>query len=78
MAVNNGIVAPGTWNGAIPFGNPDDFKRNIEERGYYIYSLPISQQSQTDREARKAPVVQIALKFAGAIHSSEVIVNIER
>lgn len=76
--VRNGFLAPGTWNGAIPFGDPEDFARAIEETGYYIYSIPISQQSQTDREARKAPVVQIAVKCSGAFHSSEIIINVQR
>lgn len=78
QAIRNGVVAAGTWNTVVPFGDPEDFKRNIEEKGYYIYSIPISQQSQADREARKAPVVQIALKFSGALHFSDVIVTIER
>lgn len=77
-AINNGTVAPGTWNSPIPFGDPEDFKRNIEEKGYYIYSIPVSQQSQPDREARKAPLVQIALKRSGAFHFSDVIINVER
>ena len=77
-SVNNGMTAPGTWNTAIPFGDPEDFKKNIEEYGYYVYSLPISQQTQAEREARKAPVCQIAIKMSGAFHSSDVIVNVER
>lgn len=76
--VRNGSFAPGTWNNAIPFGDPDDFARNIEESGIYIYSIPISQQSQTDREAREAPLIQIAVKGSGAIHFSDVQVTIER
>lgn len=76
--INNGVVAPGTWNSPATFGDPEDFVRNIAERGYYIYSLPISQQSQPDREARKAPVCQIALKFSGAIHFGELIITVER
>lgn len=76
--ITNGSVAPGTWNSAIPFGEPEDFKRNIEEFGYYIYSMPIAQQSQTDREARKAPGIRAALKTSGAIHFSEILINIER
>lgn len=78
QAIRNGVVAAGTWNTAVPFGEPEDFKRNIEEKGYYIYSIPVALQSQTDREARKAPVVQIALKFSGALHFSDVIVTVER
>lgn len=77
-AIRNNTIGAGTWNTAIPFGNPDDFRRNIEEKGYYIYSIPIAQQSQSEREARKAPVCQIALKRSGAFHHSDVIINIER
>ena len=78
QAVTNGSVAPGVWNGSVPFGEPESFKRNIEESGYYVYSMPIALQSQADREARRAPVVQIAVKCASAIHFSEIIINIER
>ena len=78
QAIRNGMIAPGTWNDSVPFGNPDDFLRNIEEKGYYIYSLPIAQQQQAEREQRIAPVVQIAVKLAGAFHSSNVIVNVQR
>ena len=79
QGVANGFIGEGVGWGddvPIPFGNPEDFRRNILEKGYYIYSLPISQQSSADREERKAPVIQIAVKCAGAIHSSNVIVNI--
>lgn len=74
--IRNGYLAPGTWNSADRFGDVEAMLRNIEEVGYYIYSLPVNQQAQTEREARKAPVVQIAVKEAGAIHSSNVIVYI--
>jgi hypothetical protein len=78
QAVRNGLIAPGAWNDSIPFGNPEDFIRNIAEKGYYIYSLPIAQQQQAEREQRIAPIVQIAVKLAGAFHSSNVIVNVQR
>lgn len=78
QGIRNGSFAPGEWNGSIPFGNPDDFIRNIRETGYYIYSLPIAQQSQAEREDRIAPLIQIALKRSGAIHSSDVLVTIAR
>lgn len=77
--VNNAYIGTGLeWNSSETFGNPEDLKRNITDKGYFIYSLPIAQQPQPDREARKAPLVQIAIKEAGAIHSSTVIVVIER
>lgn len=78
QARRNGTVAGGAWNGAVPFGDPETFKRNIEETGYYIYSIPVALQNQTEREARKAPVVQIALKRSGAFHFSQVIINVQR
>lgn len=78
QGIKNGVIGAGAWNSAIPFGDPEDFARNIAEKGYYIYSIPVAQQNQTEREARIAPVVQIAIKFSGAIHHSDVIITIER
>lgn len=75
--VNNGSFAPGAWNSPTTFGNPEDHIRNIAEVGYYVYSVPIAQQSQADRSARIAPLVQIAGKSSGAIHKSDVTVFIE-
>lgn len=76
QGVTNQYLAPGSWNSSTTFGNQQDFLQNIAQRGYYIFSIPIATQSQTDRAARKAPLIQIAAKEAGAIQSSTVIVNI--
>lgn len=78
QAVANGFVAPGSWTSPDTFGNPEDFKRNIQDFGYYIYSSPVATQSPADRELRKAPPIQIAVKYAGAIHSSDVIVYVNQ
>ena len=74
QAIGNGFIAPGTWNSAELFGSPVDLKRNILNVGYYLYSAPVNQQTQADRVARKAPLVQIAIKYAGALQSSNVLV----
>lgn len=76
QAVTNQYSAPGAWNSSTTFGNQIDFIQNIEQRGYYIYSQPVNKQLQTAREARQAPIIQIALKEAGAIHTSTVIVYV--
>jgi hypothetical protein len=76
QAVANQYCAPGQWNSATTFGNQTDFIANIAQKGYYIYSAPVSQQSQANRAARVAPLVQIALKEAGAIHSSSVVIYV--
>lgn len=79
QGVRNGVIGAGLeWNNSIPFGDPETFKENIRKNGFYVYSLPIAQQNQAEREQRIAPVVQIAVKFAGAIHSSDVIVTIQK
>lgn len=75
-AVNNGFIAPGKWTSPDTFGDPVTFKNNIANLGYYVYSNPVAEQSQADREDRKAPLCQIAVKAAGAIHSTNIIVNI--
>ncbi len=77
FVVNGAIAAGLQWNSGTTFGDPQDFQRNITDFGYYIYSQPIANQSQTLRNQRKAPLIQIACKLAGAIHSSDVIVNVE-
>lgn len=78
QAVRNGGIGRGLqWNSGDTFGNLEDFHRNIKDYGYYAYYLPIAQQSQADRAARKAPLIQIAIKRAGAIHKSDVSVIIE-
>lgn len=76
QAVTNQYAAPGTWTSPTTFGIQADLFANISQFGYYIYSQPIGLQLQVDRAARVAPIVQIALKEAGAIHSSTVIVNV--
>lgn len=76
QAVSNQYSAPGSWTSAISFGNQEDLISNVAQFGYYIYSSPIATQLQVDREDRKAPLVQIALKEAGALHSSNVVVNV--
>jgi len=77
QGISNGYLASGlAWTSPTTFGNPDDLRRNIIDTGYYIYSQPIVQQSVALRTARKAPLCQIAVKESGAIHHSDVIVQV--
>lgn len=74
-AVNNGYLAPGVWNsagfGALKQGE-------TLAKGYYVYAPAIATQSQADREARKAVPFQVAAKEAGAIHTVDVLVTVNR
>lgn len=76
--VGNQYIAPGSWTAPEFFGNQQDLIDNIAQRGYYIYSAPISQQLQAAREAREAPLIQIAIKEAGAIHTGNILITVNR
>jgi hypothetical protein len=75
QAVTNGLVAPGQWN-APGFGNIYD--GYYLSTGFYVYSIPIDDQSQTDREQRIAPLIQVAVKLAGAVHFASVLLSVNR
>lgn len=73
--VRAAVFAPGTWSSPDTFGDLDTFNRSIQERGFYFLAGRLSDQPQSDRQARKSPVIQGAVKNAGAIHSADVIIN---
>ncbi|WP_213900881.1 DUF3383 family protein [Raoultella planticola] len=75
QAVNNGLVAPGVWNGG-PIGQIQS--GDTLTKGYYVYADAVANQAQSDREARKSPVIQAAIKLAGAIHYGDVQINVVR
>lgn len=75
QAVNNGLVAPGVWNGG-PIGQIES--GDTLTKGYYVYADSVDNQAQSDREARKSPVIQAAIKLAGAIHYGDVQINVVR
>ena len=78
LFVRAGVIAAGTWNSTYDFGNPEVFRRNIATTGFYVYAKPMSEQSQSEREQRKAPAIQVAFKMAGAIHTADIAIVFER
>lgn len=74
-AVTNGLVAPGVWN-ADGFGQLS--RGDTLTNGFYVFCPPISTQSQASRETRVSVPIQIAAKLAGAIHSVDVTINVNR
>lgn len=75
QAVNNGLIAPGVWNGG-PIGQIES--GDTLTKGYYVHADAVANQAQPDREARKSPVIQAAIKLAGAIHYGDVQINVVR
>ncbi|MCC8364917.1 DUF3383 domain-containing protein [Xenorhabdus sp. PB61.4] len=75
QGVTNGLIAPGIWGGDS-FGALN--RGEMLTKGYYTYAQPIVEQVQAEREKRKAPVIQCAIKLAGAVHFADVIINVNR
>lgn len=74
-AVANGLVAPGTWN-ADGFGQLE--RGDTLPKGFYVFAGRIDDQPQSEREQRKAPPIQVAVKLAGAVHSTDVAIDVNR
>lgn len=74
-AVNNGLLAAGVWNG-MDLGEvrSGDFL----SKGFYVFAQAVADQNQSDREARKAPPIQVIAKGAGAVHFADITVTFER
>lgn len=75
QGVVNGWIAPGQWNGP-PLGQIAT--GDVLDKGYYIYAPLVSTQSQADREARKSVPISVLVKLAGAVHSTDIAVLVER
>ena len=70
-----GFIDSGVWKASSILNlNYGDTLPN----GYLIQSEPIDEQSQADRDARKAPPIYVSLKLAGAIHHVTVHVDVNR
>lgn len=74
-AVANGLLAPGVWQ-AAGFGGLT--QGDFLPKGYYVYAPPIATQNLSDRAARKSVTIQVAAKLAGAIHTINAIINVNR
>lgn len=74
QASRNGFIAGGKWNLPLTFGNQELMLDNILNYGYYIYFNSILEQTQDERDKRIAPLCQIAIKLAGAINKSNVLI----
>jgi hypothetical protein len=75
QGVVNGLIAPGQWNapgfGQLAYGQQLPL-------GFYVWAPLVESQPQAIREQRIAPTIQAAIKLAGAIHFSDVIINVNR
>lgn len=73
--VRSEVFAAGTWTGDDYFGERAVFDRNIEQNGYYWLAGRLEDQPISERQARKSPLIQGAVKNAGAIHGGDILIN---
>lgn len=71
--VDNGLIAPGVWNGP-PIGNLQTGQ--YLSKGFYLYVPAVATQDQADRDQRIAVPMQAAIKLAGAVHSASVVISV--
>jgi hypothetical protein len=75
QGVINGLMAPGRWNapgfGTLSYGD-------YMGKGWYTWANSVDDQPQAEREARIAPLIQVAIKLAGAVHHADVLINVNR
>jgi hypothetical protein len=76
QGVTNGLIYKnGIWTaagfGALNTGDP-------LPTGFYVYAPPVAVQAASDRAARKSPLLQIAVKLAGAVHTVNVLIDVTR
>lgn len=75
QAVMWGFIAPGVWNGS----NVLNLKTgDTLPAGYLTQAQALKDQSQADREARKAPPIYCCIKEAGAVHSVVIGLYVNR
>lgn len=75
QGVLNGLLAPGTWN-SQGFGSLNT--GDLLAKGFYVFAPPIASQNAQDRAARKSVPIQVAAKLAGAVHTVDITINVNR
>ena len=73
--VTSGVFGAGEWTSTDYFGDRDSFMESIRTKGYYVLSQPLKDQTPAERQNREAPVLQVAVKNQGAVHSIDCIIN---
>lgn len=73
--VTNGLLAEGVWT-SQGFGQLK--QGGLVAGGFYVYAPPIASQATADRAARKSVAFQVAAKLAGAIHTADISILVNR
>lgn len=74
--IRNGVFAPGAWTRSDFFGDRQQFVDAIAQKGYYVLIGDLADQTTAERQSRVSPVIQIAVKNAGAVHEEDIIISV--
>lgn len=72
--VRAGVYAPGTWTLPDFFGDQEQFLSAVAAKGYYVLAGELADQPTSERQERISPVIQVAVKDAGAVHKCNIII----
>lgn len=73
--VRNGGAAPGVWR-IDGFGSLQ--RGDFLEDGYYAWADSVANLTDTEVDQRSAPTMYLAIKRAGAVHRSDIIIGFSR
>lgn len=76
--VRANVFNPGVWTLSDFFGDRQQLIDSVAEKGYYVLAGDLADQSTADRQARKSPVIQAALKNSGAVHKEDILINFNK
>jgi hypothetical protein len=73
--LSNGLIAGGTWNGAVTVGQVNN--GDPVPAGYYVYAPPVSSQTSAQRTARQCPPMTAILIGAGALQGASILIDFQ-
>jgi hypothetical protein len=73
--VTANVISPGEWSSTDFFGDIETFEENIRAKGFYVRANSLASQAQSDRQSRITPLIQVAVKNAGAFHKVNTLIN---
>ena len=76
--VRANVFSPGEWTLPDFFGDREQFLTAIRTKGYYVLAGSLAEQSTADRQARKSPAIQVAVKNTGAVESEDIIITFNK
>ena len=73
IGVRNGFISPSEWFLPDTIGkSKEDFLYAINNNGFFVFRNP---QTSEQKENRKFPTFEVAIAYAGSVHSGNIIIQ---